>query len=214
MRSPIAILDRIRSKWRHGLLLQFTLDRLALHGLEFKMSYLVLEGCGGPDPEPHANAEQYELAFLGPDDVDRIATLPGEGAAEDYKKRFEAGQLCYAVLYGDDLAAVTWADLNLCNAPHRPFELTADEAYLHSAYTAEAYRGRGLAVWLRQALHRELAARGRHTYYSVSEASNAPALRLKKKLRSRPLERRLHIRLFKRFTFRLRLKLYEPWRLA
>lgn len=196
------IVARALDKARHGLLLQEGLNRLGRLGLLMRPYVVYLEKDPDVGEEPAA-LESISVRELTPADLPALYALPHHDVPNhDYDRRFEAGDVSCAAFDGERLVAFTWAKLKefpgISGGP--PLRsLKPDEAYLYDAYTHPSYRGRGIVPVLRKHLYRILAARGHSRCYSVTLMFNRSARRFKEKLRARAIERRLAVRLFRRF---------------
>ncbi len=114
--------------------------------------------------------------------------------------RLDQGDLCLAVEDGNQIVAFTWCNLTWCDFSGYRFRLADDEAYLYDAHTAAAYRGMGVAPFIRYRLYEELARVGRLRLYSFTERFNRAAIRFKQKLNSRIVDSGLYIQLFGRWS--------------
>jgi len=114
---------------------------------------------------------------------------------QEMRARLDRGDLCLAVEDENRVVAFTW-----CAFPGYRFRLADDEAYLYDAHTAAAYRGMGVAPFIRYRLYEELARVGRTRLYSFTEQFNRAAIRFKLKLNSRVVDSGLYIQLFRRWS--------------
>ena len=117
--------------------------------------------------------------------------------------------LCFGLKLKGEIAAYMWCNLHRCHSRIAKFPLKEDEAYLCSAVTLKAYRGRNLAPLLRYELYRYLNQIGRTNFYSITEYFNTPARKFKEKLGARQLRLSLHIRLGSRYQRNMTLKKYR-----
>ncbi len=208
MRLPIESVRKIGEKRKYGLLMKFALDRMAMLGVEAKPFYLVEERLWEDlAPDFERGFEAFATRLLGPEEMEDIAGIPGYGFSKgELVERLERGCLCFGVRDQETLAAFTWADPSECVEPWCRFPLKENEAYLFDAYTRKEYRGRGLAAFMRYDCYRALNRLGKDTYYSISEAFNAPSLRFKARLRARLLSLWLTVGLFGRYRWVWKLK--------
>jgi GNAT superfamily N-acetyltransferase len=211
--------SRIRSRIRYyrssvplsGLVFQIFIDVLAKMDILIQPYYLVAEGMGNAGPRlVEGGFAEYALGFLGPHDMQAIATIPGRGLSlEDLLSRLQEGKLCFGAKYHGEVVAFTWCNLTEGTIwSYRVFPLKEHEAFLFDAYTAERFRGRGIAPYLRYRCYDELAKRGRDHCYSITAVWNPPAAKFKKKLGARVLELGIFVSLFHRWRFHLRLRDY------
>ena len=124
-------------------------------------------------------------------------------------KMLSKGCVCLGIKYKNEIAACMWYDLAQCTYKYLTFDLAEDEAYLYSARTFKAYRGKALAPYLRQKMYEHLAAKGRTKLYSITLYENTPSIMFKKKLHARNLKLYLRIRLFDKYNWNLLLRRYH-----
>jgi GNAT superfamily N-acetyltransferase len=202
---------RIWTKIRYRLLMQEILDRLAGMGIRIQPYYLVLEGIfDGAIAHRETGFEEYKGGFLRPDEMKRISSIAERPVSEEeLVKRIEAGQICFTIQCREQIVAYTWC--NLAEYPWRGgrIPLKVNEAYLYDAYTLKAFRGRGIAPYMRYQCYKELAKLGRTRLYSITAFFNASSMKFKAKLNARPLELNLRVGLSKRWGFNLRLKKFD-----
>ncbi|MGD2129436.1 MAG: hypothetical protein PVG42_03380 [Lysobacterales bacterium] len=162
-----------------------------------------------PDPD----FEAVEIKYLEAADMRVLASLsdlPGRSITEgELQKRLRAGNKCAALTLDGELAAFTWCDFETCSFQGYPFSLKANEVYLFDAYTLVAFRGKGLAPYIRYSLYVDLARQGREFCYSVSDRFNRPSLRFKEKLNARWLISGVYLVLFSRWRFTFMLKQHQ-----
>ena len=89
------------------------------------------------------------------------------------------------------------------------FPLKDDEAYLCSAVTFRAYRGKNMAPFLRYELYKHLNQIGRTNFYSITEFFNTSAQKFKEKLGAKPIKLGLYVGLFNRWQWSITLKKYR-----
>jgi len=111
--------------------------------------------------------------------------------------------------HGGVLVAFTWCDFENFSFESFCYDLSEDEAYLFDMYTLEAYRGKGVAPYLRYQFYRELALQGKKRLYSVSDCFNTPGIKFKLKLNARIIELGLLVELFGKWQFGRIIKKYE-----
>ena len=128
--------------------------------------------------------------------------------ADDWKTRLQEGQLALVMRLEGELIGYTWANLRYYDPYQIRTELEPTQAYLRDTYIAKKFRGERMAVLIRQAMCRELLRRGRSEFFSVSDFLNSPAKNFKRHLGATPLELRLSVHLFWRWTADVRLWSY------
>jgi hypothetical protein len=187
------------------------LDRLSDWGFEIRPYYLYREGLFGNEAKDFGSRfADYQTVFLTLEDMALIAGIDGRTQVETIlRERLERGQKCLAIKDQGQIAAFTW--INLKESDYKPcrFLLQSNEAYLYDAHTVKAFRGKGLAPYLRLRCYEALEKMGRETFYSFSDAFNFPAIKFKKKLNARSLKLGLYILLFKRYFWSWTLKKME-----
>jgi len=203
-------LKHLYQKMRHNSPVRFLFDGLRKLGIVTVPYYLVLEGIfDHPLPHLETGFEEYDMGYLGPEDMKAIAAIPLRNISEKkYINMLMAGTKCFGIKYKGELAAFTWCDFDSCHYKCYKFLLKDNEAYLFDAYTLMSFRGKGIAPYIRYKCYKELAKSGRHKLYSISECVNTPSIKFKKKLNSKFPELRLSIELFKKWSFDLHLKKY------
>ena len=197
---PLVVVRKIRQKFKHGLMMQFVVSRIAMLGVDIKPFYLVEERFREDLATGFEEGfGEFEITWLGPAEMDAIAAIPNYPfSKEQLLLRLESGQLCLGVKQQGNLAAFTWADLSKHPGPWFRFSVKEDEAYLFDAYTLEAFRGKRLAPFIRYSLYRKLNQMGKETFYSISEAFNSPSIRFKMSLKARFLSLWVDVGLFGR----------------
>jgi ribosomal protein S18 acetylase RimI-like enzyme len=186
---------------RHGLVLQTALDLLARLGIRVTPYHLVeesFEAAGGRIRE--ARIPDLRMRRLEPADAPAVGAMPeGDVGEDEARRRLETGIRGFGAWAGGELVAYMWAHLD--ELDHEPCRrpLAPDEGYLYGARTARSCRGLGLGPALRTALYQHLAAEGRTRLLSVSYAFNQPAIRFKRKLNARLIERHVAVVLWGRW---------------
>jgi hypothetical protein len=174
------VLERLRIRAKHGLILQEILDTLGRRGLWF-CPYIVYCEFGVPFSGGKGPAQQLEYRELLQSEAQIIAAMEDHQLPEaKIGERFARGDLAFGAFYGDRLVACTWANLRnfpgLGNSP--PIrDLNSEEAYLYDAHTIREFRGRAIIPELRNCLYSTLRAAGRHKLYSVTVYFNRSARR-------------------------------------
>jgi hypothetical protein len=195
--------------------------RAAAALVELTPYYVFQEGLaddGDLDVQP--GLDGCSAGFLGPADVPAMFTADEHALPEAaLRARLAQGDFGFGLKRGDALLAFSCCDLRRCQYGRFGFALQPDEAYLYNAVTVKAYRGKNLAPYLRCQLYRQLRAMGRTRFYSVSLALNSSAMKLKHKLKSKPIKLCLHVRLLRKYHRCIVLRDYEagtpgahPWR--
>jgi hypothetical protein len=208
--------EYIRRRIRHSGFIRLLLEVLAKVGINLRPFVVMREGVSYnmntpriPDPD----FEAIEIRYLEAADMPALASLsdlPGRSITEsELQKRLRAGNKCAALTVDGALAAFTWCDFEACSFRGYPFRLKANEVYLFDAYTLVAFRGKGLAPYIRYSLYVDLARQGRDYCYSISDRFNRPSLRFKEKLKAQWLVSGVYLVLFSRWRFTFMLKHHQ-----
>jgi RimJ/RimL family protein N-acetyltransferase len=121
-------------------------------------------------------AEPSQMDELGtlfhPDDLEEAAE-----AAEAYRARFDVGAVCFVARVDGRIVAVDWLRVGAAvGIAEVPMVLQDDEVYGSDAYTAEAWRGRGIHPALNHAMLKYAQHRGYRIAYTTALADNASSL--------------------------------------
>jgi hypothetical protein len=210
MKLEMNTLRKIVSKIRYGLVLHEISARLGRMGVRIEPYYLLVESLEQPLSDFRGGFEDYEVSFLGPEDMREIASTSGRMVSEgQLLLRLSKGNICLGAKYQGQIAAYSWCDLKECNFEGRRFRLAKDEAYLFDAYTLYPFRGKRLAPYLRSQCYLQLTKLGKRRVYSVTDFFNRSARRFKTKLDVRPVELCLFIEVFKKWRVHSCLKKYS-----
>lgn len=195
----------------YGFVAQMLIDVAAKFGMRIEPYHLFMEGLGnGRIPNAPTGLEGHEIGFLEASDMRSIAGIPGRNFSnEDLVRRLQENMRCLGIKHRGEIVAFTWFNLEACTfESQRLFSLRENEAHLFDAYTAESFRGKSLAPYMRYRCYEELAKLGRTRCYSFTAVFNTPAVRFKQKLGAQVLELRMLVELLQRWRFHARLKSY------
>lgn len=208
--KPPGIIDQLKDKRRHHLLLQTVSRVLGCRGIEIVPYYITRETLK-PEIAPSVDPDLGVVAtsLLSPAEIEEVYTHPEAKLMGDKATLLDEHCLCLGLRIKGEIAACMWCNLHRCHSRIVAFPLKEDEAYLCSAVTLKAYRGKNLAPLLRYELYRYLNHIGRTNFYSITEYFNTPAQKFKEKLGARHLRLGLHIRLFNRCDWNITLKRYR-----
>ena len=180
---------------RHELVMQRVLERLERVGVFINPYVLFREGVRLPGTTDWPElAREFPSSLLVAADIPAVAACVSR-TEEQIQDRLGKGHLCIVLKNGERIAGYAWADLDEVNDMACDYELRAGEAYLYDAFIAPEFRGRSLAPYMRVESYRHLHRAGRHTYYSISDYFNTPAIRFKQKLNAEAIRLYLHIKL-------------------
>jgi GNAT superfamily N-acetyltransferase len=202
----LKVFNKAHTRYRDGILMNVFYQRMHLNKTGIIPFYLVEEGLFGKPPlSIKPKVDPLEVVELGPSDMAAIAAKREriDHSEKEMLEMLSKGCICLGLKHQGQIAALMWYDLRQCSYEHLKFDLKADEAYLYSARTFKAYRGKALAPYLRQKMYEHLASRGRTRLYSITLYENTPSLMFKKKLNARNVRLYLRIQLFRKnlFTF-------------
>lgn len=205
-----SLLGLIRERVRHGLVLHTISRVLGCRGIEIIPYYLTQESLAqGTAPSVDQELGPVAARLLSPAEIEEAFTHPESKLMGDRETLLDEHCLCFGLKLKGEIAACMWCNLHRCHSQLNTFLLKEDEAYLCSAVTFRAYRGRNLAPFLRHELHRYLEQTGRTKLYSITEYFNTPARRFKDKLGAKQVKLGLHIKLFNRCRWNVTLRRYR-----
>jgi RimJ/RimL family protein N-acetyltransferase len=151
--------------------------------------------------------EDSEIGILARDDMELLGNNEESNVTtEELIRWLEAGCLCLAVRYKGEIVAYSWCDFNYLSYKGRTVALKQNEAYLFSARTYKAFRGRNLAPYVRYELCKLLKKRGVERLYSITLWSNTASAKFKQKLGAKPRELFLYVGLLRKFHMHFRLR--------
>lgn len=208
--KPQGIVDQIREKFRYRLVLRTVLRVLGCRGIIIVPYYLTQESLK-PEAAPNVDPELGPVAacLLTPAEIEEVFTHPESKSMGDEATLVKERCLCFGLKVNGQVAACTWCNLRRCHSDLNSFPLKEDEAYLCSAVTFKAQRGKNLAPLLRYELYKYLNQTGRSNFYSITEYFNTPARKFKEKLGARQLKLGLHVNLFNRCRWNMTLRKYR-----
>lgn len=148
------------------------------------------------------------MSFLGEEELIQIKNSISGIAHKNLLKYFDEGQICVGLKHNNDIAAYMFIRQKDYYFRRRKFNLYDNEAYMHSIYTFESYRGKNLAPYLRYHCYKLAKEQAMDTTYSISEYFNRSTIKFKKKLNSKHLTLFLSIVLFKKYYWNFTLRKY------
>ncbi|WP_136481961.1 GNAT family N-acetyltransferase [Cognatitamlana onchidii] len=195
---------------KYGMLFQGIRNRLAHIGIDVMPYYWTIEGKDKIKPPCIAGDQSgFEVSFLGKEDLVYVKQVVKGIAHKDLIKYFEDGQACIGLRCYKDLVAYMFVQRDNYSFRGRTFKFKSNEAYLHSMYTFESFRGRNIAPYLRYHCCELLKKEGIDTVYSITEYLNKSSIRFKKKLQVRHTELHLNINLFNKINKNILLRKYS-----
>lgn len=204
-------LKNIWYKVRYSSFLRIIFDGFAKSGIRITPYFVVLEGLLNSSlSHLEAGFFEYKLDFLNKQDMVEISQIPGQRVSlEELTNRLKENKICYGAKHNGKIVGFTWCDFSEFYFKFYKFRLKDDEAYLFDAFTLPAYRGKGIAPYLRYQFYKILKNFGKHQLLSVSDSFNTPSIKFKKKLNAKMIELRLLIIIFKKWNFDFHLKSYD-----
>jgi hypothetical protein len=176
--------------------------------------YLFREGARPHQTEWPELAREFPSSVLDAIDVPEAVACRRWNTIDGFRGRLDKGHICIVLKNRGRIAGYTWADLTEVNDSACDYALGAGEAYLYDAFIASEHRGRNLAPYLRVESYKHLHSLGRHTFYSISQCFNAPAIKFKEKLNADVIRLYLQIKLGGRELGQWMLRDYERARAA
>jgi GNAT superfamily N-acetyltransferase len=208
---PRNIIDRIRDKFKQHQVLQSITTVLNNVGIQIVPYYITREFLDDqyqPTLDPELATAVFSI--LSPAETKALFNRPeSEGLQEEKVWLLAQNCTCFAIKFGEDIAAYTWVNLQRCYSTYSDFPIKEDEASFCHTVTFKAYRGKNVAPFLRYELYKYLTRIGRTKFYSVTEALNSPAVKFKKKLGARHSKLGLYIGLLNRCLCNITLKKYR-----
>jgi len=206
------ILGAAGEKVKRHLVLQSISDVLELAGVAIVPYYVFEEDISDKlalNLNPVSGAGPVVPGFLAEAEVERLCLKPEcRDLALDIDKLRDNGCRCFALKQGPEVLAYMLCNFRECDSRLLAFPLKEDEVYLTGAFTFPAHRGKNLAAVMEYELYKHLSAMGRRRYHSINLLLNAPSLKFKEKLRSRPVRLCLYLGLFGKFHRDITLRRY------
>lgn len=202
------LLERLR---KDGLMetSRYALKRL---GIDIRPFYLMKETPPAILPANLTAApESFEFSTFGREEIMAIAEMPerrGYVGSQHVIDNFERGDTCMGFKKDGKIVAFTWFSTGQRGSILYSPQLKENEAYLYDMYVLKAFRGDNLAPILRGRSYEVLRDMGRDTFYSITEFSNKPSMRFKKKLGAHPVFLGVYIKLFRKWVLRRTLRRY------
>ncbi len=202
-----------RNALKHGLVTQRILDQVRRRvGIGLLPYFLFREGVRPCQSDWLDLAREFPSSVLEAGNSIDIAAIAGFDSwrtVERVRARLEKGDLCIMLKNQGRIAGFTWADFDEINDSACDYKFGRGEAYLYDAFIAPECRGRSLAAYLRVESYKHLRCAGRHTFYSLSDCFNTPAIKFKQKLNAEIIGLYLQIRLGRRVLGQWQLRDYD-----
>lgn len=197
----MTILKKIQDIICFGLLLNEIRYLFISIGIEISPFYWTLEDINDPKVlEPKHNSTGYMSEFFGPAEMKQIAKLAKNHPEDMLLSRLKEGKLCYGLKYNGQIASFCWFDLDECNYKGHRHPLAKDEAYIFGGYTMKHFRGINLAPSLRYNSYNVLKKMGKTRLFSVTQMTNTPAIKFKRKLNATFLWMGVYVNVFNKIS--------------
>jgi hypothetical protein len=204
-----AIKDRIK----YHLILQSVSDILEKIGITITPYYTFEEYFSdklNQGLNPESSLAPLEGGFLSSSEIEQLCLQPEHwDLATEKAQLLDGSARCFALKHNGEIVVYEVCNLRECDSRLTTFPLKEDEVYLSGMYTFPTYRGKNLASVIEFELYKQLYSMGLKKYHSINVVYNAPSLKFKEKLKSRPTRLRLFIKLFNKFQWNLTLKTYH-----
>ncbi len=194
---------------RHGLIFQGIRNKLARFGLDFMPYFWTLEGeeeiiC----PKVKGDTSGFVISNFTELDVERAQDLIAGNHYKNLTSFIKEGQVCVGIKDNEAIVAFMFIKKEFYLFRGKTFRFQEYEAYLHSMYTFETYRGRRIAPYLRYHCYEICKELNLTRVYSISEYLNKSSRKFKKKLKAKHTKLYLSLVLFKRYKKTILLKRY------
>ncbi|PQV48907.1 hypothetical protein CLV33_104112 [Jejuia pallidilutea] len=204
-----------RLKWfwniiRHGLFFQGLRNRLAKIGIDIMPYYWTLEGSETiVPPKVKGDTSGFTISHFNENDIEKAQRLIAGSYYKDLVSYFKEGQICVGIKDYDAIVAFMFVKRDSYLFRGKTFNLAKNEAYMHSMYTFELYRGRRIAPYLRYHCYGLCKEMGLSKLYSISEYFNKSSKKFKQKLKAKQTALYISINLFNSFKKTFLLKKYK-----
>jgi hypothetical protein len=205
---------KIKQRYRDGLILNSIYDSLKQKIFEVNLFYLFQEETFSETDllEIQPKIEPVEVEHLKPSDMKHLAVKAERDYSEDKMvKMLSADGKCMGIKYKDEVVSYGWYNLKNCN--NNPFSFSYDlkesEAYAYGIRTLSAFKGKALAPYLRNHMHKHLAQIGRTKLYSLLLFSNIPSIKFHRKLNAKPLKLFMNVKYLRKYNRNILLKRYR-----
>ena len=198
-------IKKIKHRVRNRLVLSLIFERLAAIGFNIRPYYLTQEFLFD-EIGLNLKLEPLVADFLSSSEINIIYDHPEIKQLDlDNKNLEEKGYMCFGLKYGNEVVSYLWCNLHRCHEQY-PFFLKEDEAYVTGVFTFQANRGNNLALLLRYELYKHLKQMGRNNIYSFINMVNTPAIKLHKKLKTKPIKIIINIDVFNKYHWNIRMR--------
>jgi len=201
-------MSTLLNAFRHGLIAQRVIARLDRLGVTIDPYILWREGVRPYPNDWPGLAQDFPSSVLDASDIPAVAACVSR-TEEQIRARLNKGHQCIVLKNGGTVAGYTWADFSELSDAACDYELSPGQAYLYDAYIAPKFRGRGLAPYMRVEAYRHMHQADRHTFFSISDYFNSPAIKFKEKLNAEAIRLYLRIKLGDRHIGNWLLRDYE-----
>ncbi len=203
-----------KKRYREGLILNTIYDVLKRKNFEVNLFYFMQgNAIDGANLATQPKIEPIEIVHLKPSDMKNLAAKAERDYSEDVMlQMLSEGCICIGIKYKDEIISWGWA--NLKNAKNDllsiSFDLKENEAYILGMRTLSAFKGKGLAPYLRYHTYKYLVETGRTKYYGFIFFSNIPSIRYHRKSNIfKPFKLYMNVKILNKYNRNILLKSYR-----
>lgn len=195
---------------KHGMFFQGVRNRLGQAGIDIMPYYWTLEGTENiTSPEVKGGNSDFSISRFSVEDLDKAQLIITGPYYKNLSSFVKEGQVCVGIKENNNIVAFMFIKSDSYFFRGKTFLLGKQEAYLHSMYTFEAYRGRRIAPYLLYHCYEICKELGFTRVYSISEYFNKSSRRFKQKLKAKQVALYLSFVIFKRYKKTVLLKRYS-----
>lgn len=186
------------------------LSKLRIYIFPFNLYCFIIEDVISLPERPPELAD-FRCQMLGREWEAALAAVPRQGdMAPKMRQRFDAGEICFGILHGDEVAGYCWFNRRECTSRLYPFTFEDErQIYLFDVYVSPHYRGRGLAPFLVTQFYPWLQRERIEKVYATINLFNNPSNGLTVNYRQETLVKMLYVSLFNIFERTFLLKNYK-----
>lgn len=207
--SPYYKIKMLKSRVQNGLLIltiQNALMRLGFDIDPFVVTQEKIDYCS--KPKMRDGMGDYIFRELNVDEIQKhYETIGMDSCTLD--SLLSSNHMAFGLFFKNQLAAYMMARFTDYTFKSEGFTLEKDEAYMCGAYTYDAFRGKGLAPFLRYRCYEVLCARGYTNFLSITQYFNKSSLKYKAKLNAKFKAIYLYVEFFHSYSRLFSLKTYK-----
>ncbi len=208
--------DHLKMKIRHNSPIRLIFDGMMKFGLRITPFYLLhlrLDRFLYNDSSKiNEGFTDYIFKPVLKKDATIIAAVQGRNLSfNEIINRLEKGDEGFCAIHNGSVVSLLWCNKRECTFKGCRFPLKINEAYFYDAYTAPAYRGKGLSSALYLLLGREVHYAEIQKVYNIIEYFNTPAIRHARKMGMQKLHFSIMIELFWKWRRNVIIRTYESY---